>query len=113
MGLFAKSGQLGQYRFIVDLSSPPGASINDGIDPELCLLSYSSVDEAICRVWACGPSAWMVKLVLKSAYQRVPVHPDDQQLFDMSWKGITFCDRALPFGLQSAPKLFTAAADGL
>uniref|UniRef100_A0A1X7UPP1 Reverse transcriptase domain-containing protein n=1 Tax=Amphimedon queenslandica TaxID=400682 RepID=A0A1X7UPP1_AMPQE len=113
MGLIPKSGQPGKYRLIVDLSSPPGASVNDGIDPELCSLSYSSVDEAICRVRACGPGAWMAKLDLKSAYRRVPVHPDDQQLLGMSWEGLTFCDRALPFGLRSAPKLFTAVANGL
>ena len=55
----------------------------------------------------------MAKLDLKSAYQRVPVHPDDQPLLGMTWEGCTFCDRALPFGLRSAPKLFTAVADGL
>ena len=31
----------------------------------------------------------------------------------MAYGGRTFCDRALPFGLRSAPKLFTAVADGL
>ena len=31
----------------------------------------------------------------------------------MTWEGCTFCDRALLFGLQSAPKLFTAVAAGL
>ena len=55
----------------------------------------------------------MAKLDLKSAYRRVPVHPDDQPLLGMTWEGRTFCDRALPFGLRSAPKLFTAVADGL
>ena len=72
IGLIQKGGQPGKFRLIVDLSSPHGASVNDGIDPELC---YSSVDEAVARVRWCGIGA---KLDLKSAYRRVPVHPDDQ-----------------------------------
>ena len=55
----------------------------------------------------------MAKLDLKSAYRRVPVHQNDQPLLEMTWEGRTFCDRALPFGLRSTPKLFTAVADGL
>ena len=31
----------------------------------------------------------------------------------MRWKGEVFVDSALPFGLRSAPKVFTAVADGL
>ena len=108
-----KGGQTGRFRLIVDLSSSLVASVNDGIDPELCSQSYSSVDEAVARVCQCGPGAWMAKLDLKSAYRKVPVHPDDQPLLGMAWGGRTFCDRAFPFGLRSAPKLFTAVADGL
>ena len=58
----------------------------------------------------------MAKLDLQSAYrkvQKVLVHPDDQPLLGMACGGRTFCDRTLPFGLRSAPKLFTAVADGL
>ena len=47
IGLIPKGGQLGKFQLIVDLSSHPGASVNDGIDPDLCSLSYSSVDEAV------------------------------------------------------------------
>ena len=31
----------------------------------------------------------------------------------MEWEGSWFVDTALPFGLHSAPKIFTAMADGL
>ena len=113
IGLIPKGGQTGKFRLIVDLSSPQGASVNDGIDPKLCSLSYSSVDEAVAQVRQCGPGALMAKLNLQSAYWKVPVHPDDQPLLGMARRGQTFCDRALPFGLRSAQKLFTAVADGL
>ena len=55
IGLFPKGGQPEKFRLIVDLSSPLGASVNDGINPDLCSLSYSSIDEAVRGVWQCGP----------------------------------------------------------
>ena len=55
----------------------------------------------------------MAKTDLKSAYRHVPVHPDDQHLLGLEWNGTSYLDRALPFGLRSAPKLFTAVADGI
>jgi hypothetical protein len=39
------------------------------------------------------------------------VHPDDYHLLCIKWKGSTYVDRALPFGLRSAPKIFNAIAD--
>ena len=36
----------GSRRLILDLLSPEGASVNDGIDPNVCLLSYMTVDNA-------------------------------------------------------------------
>ena len=37
-GVIPKKGQPGKWRLIVDLSSPHGCSINDGIDPALPLI---------------------------------------------------------------------------
>ncbi len=50
----------------------------------------------------------MAKADVKKAYRNVPVHPDDRRLLGMEWRGTTFVDRTLPFGLRSAPLLFTA-----
>lgn len=41
------------------------------------------------------------------------MHPDDQRLLSMQWQGNTFIGWALPFGLQSSPKIFNAMADFL
>ena len=43
----------------------------------------------------------------------LPIHPDDRWLLGMRWEGSVFVDTALPFGLWSAPKIFTAVADAL
>uniref|UniRef100_A0A1X7TD39 Reverse transcriptase domain-containing protein n=1 Tax=Amphimedon queenslandica TaxID=400682 RepID=A0A1X7TD39_AMPQE len=113
IAIIPKTSQPGKYRLIVDLSAPDGSSVNDGISPALATLSYTSVDEAVAMVIEAGQSAWMAKLDIQSAYRKVPVHPADQPLLGIHWRGVTFCDRALPFGLRSAPLLFTAVADGL
>ena len=55
----------------------------------------------------------MAKLDLKEAYRAVPVHPADQPRLAMRWQNTVYMDRALPFGLHSAPKLFSALTDGL
>ena len=41
----------------------------------------------------------------------IPVHPADYHLLGIEWRGFTYIDRALPFGLRSAPKIFNAVAD--
>ena len=43
----------------------------------------------------------------------IPVHPHDHPLLGICWEGSTYVDRSLPFGLRSAPKIFTAVADML
>ena len=53
------------------------------------------------------PSSKLVSVGLKNAYRMIPVHPDDYHLLGVTWAGQTYVDRALPFGLRSAPKIFT------
>ena len=55
----------------------------------------------------------MVKVDLKSAYRMVPVHPEDRKLLGMQWKDHVYIDTCLPFGLRSAPRIFTEMADML
>ena len=98
---------------IVDLSAPKGWSVNDGISTSLCSLQYASVDNAVDILMRLGRSTELVKLDFSNAYRIVPVHPDDQSLLGISWQGNTYIDRALPFGLSSAPKIFNAVADFL
>ena len=43
-------GSTGKWRLILDLSSPEGHSLNDGIQESLCSLWYVSVDDAVYAV---------------------------------------------------------------
>ena len=108
-----KKNQQGKWRLITDLSSPQGHSVNDGIDPALCSLSYTSVDDAAAEICAMGRGTLVAKLDIKNAYRIVPVHPEDSLLLGTKWQGKLFIDTVLPFGLRSAPKMFNAIADAL
>jgi len=50
---------------------------------------------------------WMVKMDLKDAYLQVPIHSDHQHLLSFQWEGKTYMFKCLPFGLSSAPRVFT------
>ena len=113
IGLIPKSHQPGRFRMIVDLSAPEGHSVNDGIEAALCSLQYASVEQAAHMVKQQGRGALLAKMDLKAAYRMVPVHPEDQYLLGVEWQGVRYHDQALSFGLRSAPKVFTAVADGL
>ncbi len=112
-GLVPKGHASGKWRLIVDLSFPAGNSVNDGIDPGLCSLQYTSVDSACHKVLELGQGANLAKFDVSGAFRTVPVHPDDRHLLGMQWRGHSYVDKVLPFGLRSAPKLYNAIADGL
>jgi len=73
----------------VDLLSSAGASVNDGISPELSSVSYVSVDHLSSLVLSAGRGAFLVKAAIKEAYRMLPVHPHDQSLLGVKWEGMT------------------------
>ena len=106
-------GKSGKLHLIVDLSSPERKSVNDGIDSDLCSMSYVTVDGAVEVIRQTGRGSFLAKVDVRQAYRIVPVHPEDRPLLGMMWEGSLFVDSALPFGLRSAPKIFSAVADAL
>lgn len=113
IGMVPKNHQPGKFRLIVNLSAPEGSSVNDAISSDLASVKYTTVRQAAIHVAAMGKGALLAKLDLHSAYRKVPVHQADQNLLGIRWKDQVFQDHALPFGLRSAPKLFSAIADAL
>ena len=111
-GVIPKKGE-DNWRLIVDLSAPHGASINDGIAQEWSSLAYVTIDMIADRISWLGQGTFLAKLDVKSAFRIIPVHPSDRCLLGMQWKNALFADAVLPFGLRSAPKLFNAVADAL
>ena len=112
-GVIPKLGQPGKWRLILDLSSPHGFSVNDGIAPELSSIRYATVDNAVQKILHLGKNTLLAKIDIEHAYRNIPIHPDDRHLLGMSWEGSLYIDTVLPFGLRSAPKIFSAVADTL
>jgi len=71
------------------------------------------VDDAVQIILALGKGTAMAKIDIKSAYRIVPVHPADRRMLGMVWRDKVYVDTVLPFGLRSAPKIFTAVAYAL
>ena len=111
-GVIPKHNQMDSWRLIVDLSHPPGFSINDGIPKDLCSLHYVTSNDAINQIAKLGSGTLLAKADIKSAFlpTTVPVHPADQHLLQMAWNGSIYVDTCLPFGLRSAPKIFNILA---
>ena len=73
----------GEWRLIVDLSSPEGFSVNDGVYDHLCSLKYISVEDALAEIRKLGKGTLLAKVDIQKAYRMVPVHPADRPLLGM------------------------------
>ena len=110
-GVIPKKHQPGKWRLILDLSSPDGHSVNDGIKKDPFTVQYMKVDDIIDGIMSLGRGTLLAKFDVESAYRIIPIHPNDRYLLGMQWQGNYFVDMALPFGLHSAPYIFSSVAD--
>ena len=112
-GVIPKLHKPGKWRIIVDLSSPEGHSVNDYISKEHCSITYISIDDIANTVLQLGRGSLLAKADVQEAFHIIPVAPTDRLLLATQWKDELFLDKVLPFGLRSAPIIFTAVADTL
>ncbi len=89
------------------MSFPERHSVNDGIPSDLCSLKYSTVAYAVELIQCQGKDALLSMLDLTCVSLMVP---EDHCLLG---NGQVYVDTCLPFGLCSAPKIFSAVADGI
>ena len=61
-GVIPKGHNTGKWRLITDLSFPHGHSVNDGIDPSLCSLAYTTVDDIAATVASLGVGTLLAKV---------------------------------------------------
>jgi len=92
------------------MSLPDGESVNDRIRDRWCSLSYATATDITHRVISYGKGALMIIVDIRNVYRVVPIHLADRWLMEMTWEAV-FVNTALPFGLCSAPKIFTAITD--
>ena len=110
-GLIPKNNQPGKWRLILDLSSPEGHSVNDGIPKPPFTVQYVSVDTFIAGIMSHGHGTLLAKFDVASAYRNVGIHPSNCPLLRMKWHEQYFVDMTLPFGLRLTPFIFTAITD--
>lgn len=110
-GVIPKRKQEGKWRLILDLSSPTGNSVNDGISKDKYSVQYMQVEDIINAIMELGRGTLIAKFDIQNAYRIIPIHPDDRHLLGMKWRGQFYVDMTLPFGLRSAPYIFTSMAD--
>ena len=113
IGVVPKGNNTGRWRLITDLSFPQGSSVNDRIDPSLCSLCYTTVDEIAAKVALLGRDTLPAKIDIESPYHLLPVRPQDRPLWAIRWDGHFYVDTVLPFELRSAAKIFNAITDAL
>ena len=58
-----------------------------------------------------GRGTLLAKFDVEGAYRIIPVHPNDLYRLGMQWQGNYFVYITLPFGLPSAPYVFSSVAD--
>ena len=112
LGVIPEQNKPGKWHLIVDLSSPAGFSVNDGISQECSSMRYTCLDHLTLLVNSVSRGALLVKADIKEAYQMIPIHPDDQHLLGVRWNDYYYVNRRFPFSLHSVPKIFSAVADG-
>ena len=95
--LFLVPKKGGDLRPVIDLSN-----LNQFISNE-----HFQMENILCLKQLLNPNDFMVKLDLKDAYLTVGIHEDSQQYLRFIWKGQTYQFQALPFGLCTAPRIFT------
>ena len=110
-GVIPKNNQPGKWRLILDLSSPAGYSMNDGISKPPFTVQYVSVDAVIEGIMAQGRGTVMAKFDVASVYRNVSIHPNDRPILGMQWHGKYFVYMVLLFRLCSALFIFTCIVD--
>lgn len=91
----------------MDLSHPPGRSINYGISKDPCPLTYTTVDKAVEQNRSLSKGALLAKIGIKSAFRLLPVQPADRHLLAMKWHDYMYVDICLLFGLRLAQAILT------
>ena len=103
----------GSVHLILDLSSPRGDSVNDGISQEEFRCSYSKFGDAVKIVLEIGQGAYIGKVDIKHALRICPVMPVQRPLLCFQWSGQYYTDTRLPFGSRSSPFIFNTFAIAL
>ncbi len=100
----------GSVRIILNLSSPEGLSVNEGIDEKDFPATMSSTLKWIRVLNRAGRNCRMTKVDWSDAYKHLAVRVEDLNLQWFSWLGMAFCELCLIFGSKSSVGLYDRLA---
>jgi hypothetical protein len=109
-GIMTRPKPNGAVRIILNLSSPKGAAVNEGIDVAMFPATMSSTAKWLAVLGRAGRQGVMIKMDWADAYKHVHVRPEDVPLQWFSWLGRFFAEVCLVFGAVSSPGIYDRAA---
>lgn len=114
LGVVPKSNS-DKARVIQDLSFPRNdathASVNSEINSDDFPCEWGSFAQCYFLVAKAPVGSQVAVFDVDSAYRNIPVHPEDQPHFCVSWKDQVYIDHCVAFGSASSAGLFGRVAD--
>ena len=105
-GIMTRPKPTGSVRIILNLSSPMGNSVNEGIDKNHFPTAMGSTSRWLACLHKAGKRARFCKIDWSDAYKHIAVHSDDTNLQWFQWCGMAFKELCLIFGGVSSAGIF-------
>jgi hypothetical protein len=109
-GIMCRKKPNGAARIIVNMSSPMGKSVNEGINAAEFPAKMSSTGKWLIVLQKVGRGCKMLKLDWAEAYKHIPVREDDLTLQWFEWLGMFFLELCLIFGTVSSVGIYDRLA---
>ena len=105
-------------RVILDLSFPPGQSVNDLVDKHRFdgyefTFRFPSIDDIVGELKKYGSRALLAKIDVARAFRNLRVNPGDALNFGISWQGDILIDTAAAFGWTHGAAAFQLVSDAI
>ena len=102
----------------MDLSWPPGQSVNAGVKKDVYLdtvysLHYPSIDNITEALVKLGPAAQLYKIDISRAFRHVRVDPGDIYLLGFQVDRRQYIDVSTPFGFRHGSLFFQRCSDAI
>ena len=95
--IFLREKSDGKFRMIIDLSD-----LNEHVTKH-----HFKMDHLETATDMMFPNAWLTSIDLREAYYAIPLHKEDRKFICFQWNNKFFEFTCLPFGLSSAPWIYT------
>ena len=87
----------GGHRLVIDLSA---------LNKHIVQSHFKMEDKEVMKSLI-NPSDYLASIDLRNAFHSIKLHPDSKKFVVFEFEGRRFCFNVLPFGLTSAPRVFT------